>query len=212
MVRSPDDVATAKQLRTLSSTILSDARRGAGVIEPGLHRFSGEGTAAGRAITADCDEGSVQAVFAALDHAQPGDFLCIKGAANTAYLGDLLATNLVGRGLAGAVVDGFVRDRDRIGAMPLTIVARGVTPLNLRAKGPGAAMSKITVGGVAIAPGDWVVADSDGVIVIPPDDVATSIEEAEKSARIEGRIGELIRQGVPVGEAVGQALAEMARN
>lgn len=208
--RSPDDQATAQELSALSTAILSDARAGQGVIAPGLSRYAGHGTAAGRAITADCDEGALQAVFAALEHAAPGDFLCIKGPGDTAYLGDLLATNLIGRKLAGAIVDGLVRDRDRIAAMPLTIMARGLIPLNRRAKGAGRPMTPITIGGVAIAPGDWIVADSDGVIVITPHEAADAVAGAARNAAIEARVSELIRQGIAVSEAVAQATRELA--
>lgn len=208
--RNSEDAATATDLSGLSTAILSDACGGRGVVAPGLLRYSGNGTAAGQAITADCDEGALQAVFAALEHAMPGDFLCIKGPGDTAYLGDLLATNLMGRKLAGAVVDGLVRDRDRIAAMPLTIMARGLTPVNYRAPGAGRSMVPIAVGGVGIAPGDWIVADSDGVIVISPAEVDQAIAAAARNARLEARIAELIGQGVPVGEAVSHAKRDLA--
>lgn len=205
-----DDATLAERLQALSSSILSDALGGQGVVAPGLIRFSGTGTAAGHAITADCDEGSLEAVFAALELAKAGDFLCIKGGGDTAYLGDLLAANLARRGMAGAVVDGLVRDRDRIADAPLTIMARGLTPINRRAKGPGRPMVPVAIGGVTISPGDWVIADSDGVIVIPQSEVARAIAAADHNARVEARIGELVRQGVPVGDAVPQALRELA--
>lgn len=208
--RSPGDQTLAKELSALSTAILSDARAGRGVVAPALSRYAGSGTAAGRAITADCDEGALQAVFTALEHAAPDDFLCIKGPGDTAYLGDVLATNLMGRKLAGAIVDGLVRDRDRIATMPLTIMARGLTPFNRRAKGPGRPMTAITIGGVDIAPGDWIVADSDGVIVIAPGEAADAVAGAARNAAIEARVGELIRQGMPVGEAVSRATKELA--
>ncbi|MGN6356698.1 MAG: RraA family protein [Novosphingobium sp.] len=210
--RNVDDVATGVDLSALSVAILSDARRGRDVIAPGLVRYAGSGTAAGRAVTADCEEGSLQAVFAALEHALPGDFLCIKGPGDTAYLGDLLAANLVRRNLRGAIVDGLIRDRDRVALMPLTIMARGLTPVNYRAKGNGRSMVPIVIGGVDVAPGDWIIADSDGVIVIPPAEAAQAISAAAENARVEARIADLMSQGVPVSEAVARALREAAES
>lgn len=207
-LRKADDDAIAASLRGLSVAILSDVRGGQGVLAPGFERFAGVGTAAGRAVTAYCEEGSVQAVFVSLEEAMPGDFLCIRGPGDTAYLGDLLATNLAHRGLAGAVVDGLVRDRDRISSMPLTIVARGVTPVNLRAKGGGRSNVPMVLGGVDVEPGDWIVADGDGVVAIPSNEVAQAISAAARSAVIEARIAKLVLQDVPVREAVEKALSE----
>lgn len=205
-----DDRDVASKLASLSTSILADARGGRGAVAPGLLRFSGTGTVAGRAITADCDEGSLQAVFAALEHAKPGDILCTVGPGNSAYLGDLLAANLMRRELAGAVIDGFIRDRAVLSAMPITFIARGVTPVNQRRQEPGRPMVPVTIGGVIIHPGDWVVADDDGVLVIAPTEIDATLAKAEENARIEERIRELVKDGVKVTDAVRQAVAEIA--
>lgn len=205
-----DDRDVASKLASLSTSILADARGGRGAVAPGLLRFSGTGTVAGRAITADCDEGSLQAVFAALEHAKPGDILCTVGPGNSAYLGDLLAANLIRRELAGAVIDGLIRDRAVLSAMPITFIARGVTPVNQRRQEPGRPMVPVTIGGVIIHPGDWVVADDDGVLVIAPTEIDATLAKAEENARIEERIRELVKDGVKVTDAVRQAVAEIA--
>src|SRR5262245_55420309 len=104
----------ASRLSSLSTSILSDALGGKGVMSPGLIRFSGSGTIAGRAITADCAEGSLMAVFPALDQSKPGDILVLTAPGSSAYLGDLLASDIANRGLAAVVVDGLIRDKDTI--------------------------------------------------------------------------------------------------
>lgn len=202
------DRETARRLAALCTSILADATGGAGVIAPGLIRYSGAGTVAGRAVTAACDEGSLQAVFPALEKAGPGDILCITGPGVSAYLGDLLAANIVQRGLSGAVIDGLIRDRATIAVMPVSFHARGLTPVAMRRDGPGAPMVPLTIGGVTVNPGDWIVADDDGVIVLPPAEVESAIAAAEKSARVEVRIMELVNGGAAVSDAVRQALAE----
>lgn len=204
-----NDNDIARKLSGLSTSILADATGGRGAVAPGLIRFSGKGTAAGRAITADCAEGSLQAVFSALEHARPGDMLCTVGPGNSAYLGDLLAANIMRRGLVGAVIDGYVRDRETIAAMPLTFMARGLTPVNQRRQDPGSPMVPVTIGGAVIAPGDWVVADDDGVVVIVPGEVEAVLAKAQENTRIEERIRELVAQGTKVTDAVRQAVAEI---
>lgn len=202
------DQAVADQLASLSASTVADAMGGKGAVEPGLVRFTGTGTIAGRAVTAACAEGSLQAIFAALEHAGAGAILCVSGPGNSAYLGDLLASDLVKRGLAGAVIDGFVRDRATIATLPASFFARGLTPVAMRRQEPGSPMVPIMIGGVTIRPGDWIVADDDGVVVIDPADVAAVVAKAAENARIEARIMELVEGGAKVTEAVPQAIAE----
>lgn len=204
------DLEIARALGALSTSILADATEGKGAIAPGLIRFSGTGTVAGRAVTADCDEGSLQAVFSALDHAGPGAMLCTVAPGNSAYLGDLLAADIARRGLAGAVIDGFIRDRAVISTMPLSFFARGLTPVALRRQAEGRPMVPLAIGGVTINPGDWIVADDDGVLVLDPSEVGAVLAKAEENARLEARIMALVETGMKVNDAVRRALAEVA--
>lgn len=204
-----EDREIAARLAEYSTSLLADATGGKGVLAPGLNRYSGAGTVAGRAITADCAEGSLQAVFAALEQVKPGNMLCTVGPGNSAYLGDILANNLMRLGLVGAVIDGYIRDAAAIAEMPMSFHARGLFPLNQRRQEPGSAMVAIGIGGVVINPGDWVVADDDGVIVIPPQDVGQAVAKAETAVRIERRVKQLLSEGVRVNEAVRQAVGEI---
>lgn len=208
----PEEILSASsgaaELACFTTSLLSDVRGGEGVIAPGLMRFAGTGTRAGRAVTARCEEGSLQAVFAALEQARPGDFLCIQGAGETAYLGDLLAGNLVQRRLAGAIVDGYVRDRCAIADLPLTILARGLTPRNMRRQGGGEAQVPLAVGSVTIRPGDWIAADDDGVIVLAPEELEQTLARAARQVRVETRIRELVLAGARLPDAVRQGMSE----
>jgi len=185
----------ARRLSALSVSGLSDAVQGEGVVSPGLRRFSGSGTVAGPAVTAECAEGALGAVFAALEHAHAGDVLCLTAPGHTSYMGDLLATHLSVRGLAAAVVDGNIRDAATIAALPVSVFGRGLSPVALRRREAGRPMVAIDLGGVTVHPGDWVVADLDGVIVIRPDRVLAVLERAEEDARVEARLMVRIQAG-----------------
>jgi regulator of RNase E activity RraA len=184
-----------RRLSALSVSGLSDAARGAGVVSPGLRRFSGSGTVAGRAVTAECAEGALGAVFAALEHAQAGDVLCLTAPGHTSYMGDLLATHLGVRGIAAAIVDGNIRDAATIAGLPVSVFGRGLSPVALRRRDPGRPMVAIDLGGVTVQPGDWVVADLDGAIVIPPGQVLAVLGQAEEDARVEARLMVRIQAG-----------------
>lgn len=70
-------------------------------------------------------------------------------------------------------------------------------------------MVPVVIGGIVIAPGDWVVADDDGVIVIRPQEVAAVLAKAQTAAQIEQRVKELLSQGARVNDAVRQASSEI---
>lgn len=206
-----DTQAIAEKLRALSASVVADALEGRGaVLSPALRRFSGAGVAAGRAITADCAPGSLMAVFPTLEQARPGDMLCMSAPGPSAYMGDLLAANLAERKLSGAIVDGLIRDVSTIAKMPLTVFARGVTPLARRGREPGVSMQPIKWGDVEICPGDWIIADNDGVVIIEQRHVGDVLAKASELARMEERIAARIRDGMTVAEAV--RLEGVARN
>jgi 4-hydroxy-4-methyl-2-oxoglutarate aldolase len=201
-----DDSEILRQLAALSTSAIADAIGGTAVPSPGLFRISGSGTVAGRVVTAECADGSLLAVFAALDQAKPGDVLCMTAPGSSAYLGDLLASDIANRGLTGAVVDGLVRDKDTVAGMSLSVFARGVTPFARRGSAPGRAMVPVEIGGVTVHPGDWIVADGDGVVFIKAQNVIAALEQAKENAEREERIMARIKAGASVMAAVQQEL------
>ncbi|UGS36142.1 RraA family protein [Capillimicrobium parvum] len=121
---------------------------------------------------------------------------------DTAYLGELLATDIANRGLAAAVVDGLIRDSEALPGLPVSFFARGVTPTARRGDDPGRSMIPIDLGGVQVRPGDWIVADGDGVVAIAAGEVDSVLAKAEEAARLEERMLERIRAGANVMDAV----------
>lgn len=200
--------AIARKLGALTTSGISDATGGRGVLSPGLLRFSGTGTVAGRAVTAECSDGSLWAVFPALDQSHRGDFLLLTAPGSSAYLGDLLATDISHRGLVGALVDGLIRDRDAVATLPISVFARGVTPMARRGREPGRPMVPIEVGGVRVSPGDWIVADSDGVVVIPPQEIDAVLLKAQEQAQLEARIMARIKAGAKVMDAINEEIGQ----
>lgn len=204
--------AYRERLGHLTVSALANAAEGKGVVDPGLFRYSGTGTVAGPAVTADCDEGSLQAVWAAIDGAPPGAVLCIHGPGISAYMGDLLAEDLARRGFVAAVVDGYIRDRAALAAMEMSFFARGLYPLAHRKPGAGRPGAPIVIGGVTIHSGDWIVADDDGIIVIPPEDLDGVLETAMTNEAIEAGIRARVEAGARLPDAVRAELANRQNN
>ncbi|HLA83925.1 MAG TPA: hypothetical protein VJL29_03950 [Thermoguttaceae bacterium] len=108
-------------------------------------------------------------VHKALDIAKPGDIIVVDahGSTMNAVLGDLVSTKAWHRKIAGFVVDGLVRDLPGIVPLDLPVFARGTTSLGPLHRGPGEINYPVCCGGIVVHPGDVLVADSAGIVVIP---------------------------------------------
>jgi regulator of RNase E activity RraA len=126
----------------------------------------------GPALTVKVFPGDNLMVHKSLDIAEPGDVVIVDASASalTAVLGDLVSTKARHRGIAGFVVDGLIRDLPAIRALgDFPVFARGVTPIGPLHRGPGEIGHAIACGGIVVNPGDIVVGDLNGIVVIPRD-------------------------------------------
>lgn len=144
--------------------------------------------------TRPCDN---LAVYKALELAQPGDVLVIatESYANNTIWGELTTLIAKSRGLAGMVTDGTVRDRQAIVASGFAVFAAGLTPNSPLKHGPGKINLPVICGGVMVQPGDVVVGDGDGVVIVPLRraeqvlEQAAAIEQKEAAIRAEIEAG-----------------------
>ncbi len=140
------------------------------------------------------------AIYRALEMAQPNDVLVIatNGHTTNSVWGEL--TTLVGRarGLAGMVTDGTVRDSREIIEIALPIFARGLTPNSPFKDGPAKINVPVICGGIGVSPGDIVIGDADGVVVVPQESAEATLErvaaihDKEAAIRAEIEAGEII--------------------
>jgi RraA family protein len=124
----------------------------------------------GAACTVKVFPGDNLMVHKALDLALPGDVIVVdaSGSIMTAVLGDLVATKARHRGIKGFVVDGLIRDLPAITELgDLPVFARGVTPIGPLHRGPGEVNYAISAGGIVVHPGDVVIGDANGVVIVP---------------------------------------------
>ena len=142
--------------------------------------------AAGPARTVLCGNGDNLMVHAAVAHAEPGDVLVLTmpQPAPVALIGDLLATQAIDQGVAAMLVDGAVRDLDQLRDLGLPIWARYVRASGATKEKIGELDTPVLVGGADIHPGDVVVLDADGAVVVPRDRVDEVVAAArEREAR-----------------------------
>ena len=134
----------------------------------------------------------------ALAYAEPGDVLVVGTEAylGTAVIGDLMAGMLLNGGAAGLVTDGAVRDTPGIIGVGLPVYCAGVSPNSPQRNGPGTVGLAISVGGVTVNPGDVVVGDVDGVVVVPQDALDDVINRVNEIKRMETEVEAKVKDGL----------------
>lgn len=146
-----------------------DALGGSGALDARIKPIGSVRPFCGVAVTCDDGPGDNLATYASLDVVRPGDVVIATagGFDRTAVIGDLLLGMMKNAGCAAFVTDGCVRDIAGIRAVGLPCYAAGVTPNSPARNGPGTIGFPIVCGGTAVGPGDIVVGDEDGVVVVP---------------------------------------------
>jgi len=134
----------------------------------------------GCAYTVKVTGGDNLMIHKALDLASPGDVIVVAGGGTLerAYSGELMVQYAISRGLAGLIVDGCMRDRDAIALLDFPVYCKGITPNGPFKNGPGEIGYPVSFAGQVIFPGDIVVGDGDGIVVIRPNEAAAIAEEA----------------------------------
>jgi regulator of RNase E activity RraA len=140
-----------------------------------------------------------------IDEARPGDVgvIVMEGTLDIAAMGNLMATAAVERGMAGMVLDGAIRDMWDIRRMGLTVYARSKSPRT--AVGHYATVARnvpVECAGVTVRPGDIIVADEDGVVVVPQDRAAEVLKKAQEIDAQESGMYPFVRQYKSLQEAI----------
>jgi len=135
-----------------------------------------------RAYTVLTRSGDNQVIHEAVDRAGAGEVVVVNGFGDVtrALIGELIAGRAKVNALGGFVIDGAIRDVDAIEGLQLPVFARAVTPAGPYKFGPGRHQVPVAIGGQCVLPGDVVVGDGDGVVVIPIAELATTVAAAEK--------------------------------
>ena len=169
-IRRPD-VKTIERYRQFNTPDISDALNRLYTMTSEIKNQINDQTISGPACTVKVFPGDNLMVHKALDIAQPGDIIVVdaSGYTRTAILGDLVATKAKHRGIQAVIVDGLVRDLPAMKDVGLPVFARGVTPIGPLHRGPGEINFPISCGGIVVMPGDILVGDSNGVVVVRRD-------------------------------------------
>jgi len=160
-----------------------------GFMDPAIHSMFSNQRVAGTAVTLRRHGPDGAIVHYAVGQARPGDVLVIDccGDQRDASLGGAVAYAARSAGVVGIVVDGVVTDIDELRRYGLPVWARGLSPITVKKLGIGGDFCvPVSCGGVAVSPGDAILADENGVLVLPPDLIefaankAIELQNAEK--------------------------------
>jgi regulator of RNase E activity RraA len=152
----------------------------------------------GPACTVKVYPGDNLMVHKSLDILQPGDVVVVDTSASTmtAVLGDLISTKARHRGAAGFLVDGLIRDLPGIRALgDFPVFGQGVTPIGPLHRGPGEINFPIAAGGIVVQPGDLIVGDANGVVVVPRDIADDLLRRLTERANAESSYTSAVARG-----------------
>ncbi len=179
-----------EQLQSVSTTAISDVLKGMNNLDPSIKPLQEDYKIIGPAYTVKLAVGDNLYLFKALKEAQPGDILVVdvKGDTYRAIAGDFVVGMMQTLELGGLVVDGAIRDLIDIKKLNFPVFSKGTTVASGSKKGPGKTNVPISCGGASVQPGDLIVGDANGVVVISKDEAETVLQKAqEKEAADEER-------------------------
>jgi len=166
----------------------------------------------GPAFTVKVPEGDNLMFHAALDLAEPGDVIVIDagGGMSRSIFGGLMISYCAKRKLGGVIVDGCIRDVDMISQLDFPVYAKGVTPNGPYKNGPGEINTPVVIGGRTVCPGDIIVGDEDGIVVIKPEDAEELLAKSKEVVEKENKILETIEnEGTYIRPWVDEKLKEI---
>ena len=199
--RLDDDLV--KRFADAASSQLADAMGRFNFMDPGIQPRSGL-PLCGLAVTVNCRPGDNLMVHKALEVAEPGDIVVVNTCGNVtnAVVGEMMCTIAAAKRIGGIVVDGAIRDVEAITHIGMPAFSRSISPGACDKDGPGEVNVPISCGGTVVAPGDVVVGDADGVVVVPRAHAAEVLQlvadliERERTRMAEIRAGQLFSPDV----------------
>ena len=201
------------RFRNMPVANIDDSMGRIAAVDATIEPIGYKGQMLGTAFTVRVPQGDNLMFHAAMDLAKPGDVIVIDagGFTDRAIFGELMSTYCRSRGIAGIVCDGAIRDREGLAKMEnFHVYARAATPNGPYKNGPGEINVPVVIGGKVVRPGDIIVGDDDGIVIIDPaiaGEIADATESVEKKEA--GIMDHILKEGTYIRPWVDEKLREI---
>lgn len=190
-----DATAARDALLSFDTATLFESAARPGTMDSGIRPVDTGYRIAGTALTVACPPGDNLMLHAAVADARPGEILVVQcHDASFGVWGEVLMTSAMAQGIAGLIIDGSVRDVDALRAARFPVFSRGLALKGAVKARRGLLRQPISCGGLLVWPGDMVVADDSGIVVLAPEEVEATIAKArqrqQKEADVMGKLRE----------------------
>lgn len=186
-----------RQLEKFSTATIHEAMGKRGDLPAAIKPLAKKMRICGPAYTVHTMPRDNMLLHRAYAYASPGNVIIAScsGFYEAGYWGDLMSLGAFTKRINGLVIDGCVRDADDIEAMGFNVFSRGISIRGTSNYGNGTLNEPIVIGSCIIYPGDIVVGDSDGVVVVPQDQLQETLRRAQEREEKEEQVRDLLRQG-----------------
>ena len=207
------DPTLIERFRGMPVANIDDCMNRIAAVDAAIKPIGYKGQLLGTAFTVKVAQGDNLMFHAAMDLTKPGDVVVIDagGFTERAIFGELMAAYCKSRGVRGIICDGAIRDYDGLAEMKdFQVYARSATPNGPYKNGPGEINTPVVIGGRLVYPGDIIVGDQDGVLIISPaiaEQIAHATEEVEKKEAV--IMEHIVKDGTYVRPWVAEKLKEI---
>lgn len=193
--RPPQEIVDA--FRSVTAATIHEAMGRKGAIDSRIKPIYPGMKVCGPALTCRCEVNDNMALHAALHLAQGGDVIvaCAGEYTEQGLFGDVMASSALAKGVGGLVTDGCVRDGASMREMGFNVFARGLCMKGTVKETMGPVNQPISIGGQIVNPGDIVVGDDDGLVVVPREIVAEVLDACHQREKKETGLRQMLREG-----------------
>ncbi|MFM1524114.1 MULTISPECIES: RraA family protein [Helcococcus] len=176
------DINEINKLRNFQVANIGDAKNRIGCIPHSRLKPINQLKLIGSAYTVKVPAGDNLLIYYAIDNAKKGDILVIDGVdyKDRALVGEILVSFAIKKGIAGIVVNGAIRDYEKLKELNIPIYFSGISPNGPYKNGPGYVNYPISINNVVINPGDIIIGDQDGLVSVRPGEIDEIVESVEK--------------------------------